>query len=573
MNRRRAALCTALTAFGLVAFAAPATAAVVPATLVQSVSANQTTAGATLTRSGVAPTAAGQLMLAFLASDGPGTSGSQSFSGVTGCNTAWTLVKRANTQPGTAEIWKAASAEAGPCTVTATRTNGSWQGAIAVTTYSGGAVGVTAGASANSGAAKATLTGMTAGSAAWGVGSDYTSATTRTLLAGQTMVNQMLASIGDTYWVQKFTDNVPQSLTLGTSAPGGNPRKWNFVAIEVKGVDSGPPPPTACGDGLDNDADGKVDYPADPGCTATTDTDEADPSAPPPAVCADGIDNDADSKVDYPADPGCTSGTDTDEADPVAPPTGEPLAQPGRLPRATADNTGPTVTAFVPASGNITTNGAVIEGREYNTEITIDADDVTIRNTRFNAGFVLALSNRVTIEDSYAGAGISISSSTDVTIRRTEIRGAGDLMHVTSDRGVQNRNIMIDTVWGHDTTSQLPSHVDGIQIRGVNGLTLKGSDLDLGNFQDSENAAWFTENANGGNSGIQVIDCWMNGGGFTFRYAAGTIAGPWTVTGLRIRSDYNWGPTYDPSQGGAPTTQTDNWYQRKDGTWAPLPMN
>lgn len=43
-----------------------------------------------------------------------------------------------------------------------------------------------------------------------------------------------------------------------------------------------PPPVAACGDGNDNDADGKTDYPADPGCTGLTDTDETDPVPPPP---------------------------------------------------------------------------------------------------------------------------------------------------------------------------------------------------------------------------------------------------------------------------------------------------
>jgi hypothetical protein len=35
-----------------------------------------------------------------------------------------------------------------------------------------------------------------------------------------------------------------------------------------------PPPVAACGDGKDNDGDGLIDYPADPGCTSTGDTDE-----------------------------------------------------------------------------------------------------------------------------------------------------------------------------------------------------------------------------------------------------------------------------------------------------------
>lgn len=43
-----------------------------------------------------------------------------------------------------------------------------------------------------------------------------------------------------------------------------------------------PPPPTPqCQDTIDNDADGKIDYPADPGCTAADDSNETDPPMPP----------------------------------------------------------------------------------------------------------------------------------------------------------------------------------------------------------------------------------------------------------------------------------------------------
>ncbi|MGI9099781.1 MAG: hypothetical protein ACR2H2_15045 [Solirubrobacteraceae bacterium] len=82
-----------------------------------------------------------------------------------------------------------------------------------------------------------------------------------------------------------------------------------------------PPPPPRCADNVDNDADGKVDYPADPGCLSAADDDETDPQAPPPPPrCADNVDNDADGKTDYPADPGCLTAADDDETDPQAPP-------------------------------------------------------------------------------------------------------------------------------------------------------------------------------------------------------------------------------------------------------------
>ena len=72
--------------------------------------------------------------------------------------------------------------------------------------------------------------------------------------------------------------------------------------------DAGPRP--ACGDGLDNDDDGLIDYPADPGCESLIDEDEADLRRP---ACDDEVDNDADGFTDFPADPGCGSLLDDDE--------------------------------------------------------------------------------------------------------------------------------------------------------------------------------------------------------------------------------------------------------------------
>ena len=69
--------------------------------------------------------------------------------------------------------------------------------------------------------------------------------------------------------------------------------------------------PALCGDGIDNDGDGKTDYPADPGCDSLGDDTEANPATPP--VCADGMDNDTDTLVDWPNDFGCTAASGTSE--------------------------------------------------------------------------------------------------------------------------------------------------------------------------------------------------------------------------------------------------------------------
>ncbi len=69
-------------------------------------------------------------------------------------------------------------------------------------------------------------------------------------------------------------------------------------------------PQTACANGADDDGDGAIDYPADPGCADAADDDETDPDQ---AECGDGADNDDDGRTDHPDDPGCASPEDPSE--------------------------------------------------------------------------------------------------------------------------------------------------------------------------------------------------------------------------------------------------------------------
>jgi len=70
-----------------------------------------------------------------------------------------------------------------------------------------------------------------------------------------------------------------------------------------------------CNNGIDDDRDGKIDYPEDSGCSGPGDNDETDTSLGLIA-CSDGIDNDGDGKIDYPDDPGCETFLDPSELNP-----------------------------------------------------------------------------------------------------------------------------------------------------------------------------------------------------------------------------------------------------------------
>ncbi|MGH3794272.1 MAG: hypothetical protein ACRDSP_05230 [Pseudonocardiaceae bacterium] len=71
--------------------------------------------------------------------------------------------------------------------------------------------------------------------------------------------------------------------------------------------EKGPCGKPQCSDGIDNDGDGKIDFPADPDCKSPN-----GPSESP--ECSDGIDNDGDGKIDFPADPDCKSPAGTSES-------------------------------------------------------------------------------------------------------------------------------------------------------------------------------------------------------------------------------------------------------------------
>jgi hypothetical protein len=76
--------------------------------------------------------------------------------------------------------------------------------------------------------------------------------------------------------------------------------------------------PPMCSDEFDNDGDGKIDHPLEPGCSSPADNDETDtcPGANEPecAQCSDGIDNDGDGKTDFPTDTSCKAAGDSSEA-------------------------------------------------------------------------------------------------------------------------------------------------------------------------------------------------------------------------------------------------------------------
>jgi len=96
------------------------------------VNTHQATAASTLTSGAITTHQPNELLVAFLTSDGPSV-GTQSFSSLTGGGLTWTRRTAANLRPGTAEIWQAVAPNVlTNATVTATRSSGSYVGAMTV---------------------------------------------------------------------------------------------------------------------------------------------------------------------------------------------------------------------------------------------------------------------------------------------------------------------------------------------------------------------------------------------------------------------------------------------------------
>lgn len=111
-----------------------------------------------------------------------------------------------------------------------------------------------------------------------------------------------------------YTINISGTIANGAPCDGALAQSGALtcgVGYACKGTTTLTCQPALCGDNVDNDGDGKTDYPFDPGCDSIADDTEQDPATAP--VCANGMDDDGDGGSDWPADYGCTAASGTTE--------------------------------------------------------------------------------------------------------------------------------------------------------------------------------------------------------------------------------------------------------------------
>ena len=179
-------------------------------------------------------TGAGRWVFAFVRMDGPAAASAQT-STVSGAGLTWSLVRRTNARFGTSEVWAAfAPATLTNVTVTATPLVGGYRQAFTVVAFANSAgPGASASNSAATGASTVSLTTTQANSLVYAAGNDWDTAVNHTVPANQTMVNQVLDSVGDTFWTQRLTNAVasPGAVTINNAAPTTD--QWNYAAVEI----------------------------------------------------------------------------------------------------------------------------------------------------------------------------------------------------------------------------------------------------------------------------------------------------------------------------------------------------
>jgi len=204
------------------------------------VTTHQSSASSTVKSPAFSTTTGKELLEAFVAADGPNTANGQSVLSVSGGGVTWSLRARANNQPGTAEIWEAIAPALLTNAVVTVTLSGAAMSSLTVVAFVGADTsvqGAVIGKSATTGAPSASLVTSGPNSWVWGVGDDWSNAVSHAVAANQASVDEYLAPVGDTYWVQRLTNatiGIGTSVTINDTSPTAD--MWNLAIIEVRGT-------------------------------------------------------------------------------------------------------------------------------------------------------------------------------------------------------------------------------------------------------------------------------------------------------------------------------------------------
>jgi hypothetical protein len=189
----------------------------------------------TMTSPAFSSTTNSDLLVAFVALDGP--SNSAQTATVSGAGLTWRLLKRSNTQAGDAEIWAAKTTDflTNATVIMQPSVGSGYHGSLVVVALANAAgPGIVGQAAAPSGAPDIYLPGVSAGNWVFAVGNDWDNGIARTPVSGKYLLHQRVdTSVGDTYWVQATIAPSTANALVDIHDSSPTTDRWNYAAVEI----------------------------------------------------------------------------------------------------------------------------------------------------------------------------------------------------------------------------------------------------------------------------------------------------------------------------------------------------
>lgn len=231
------------------------------------------------------------------------------------------------------------------------------------------------------------------------------------------------------------------------------------------------------------------------------------------------------------------------------------------------NNTGPTGTLQASSGITITQDGAVYDGYDFSGTVTIEANNVTLRNFKITTTGIYG----VNIKSGYTGtlledgeiSGMDSSGvlGSNFTARRLYIFNSG------ADGFKPGSNVLIEGCWIRQMGYKASSHADGVQMRQGSGLVIRHNYFDMGFQQQpgyNNSICMIIQTGDGPVDNVLIENNWISGAGSYAINIGDKGAGYGPPTNVRINNNkfymdsYQYGIwTFD----GSPTTAGNMWAQ------------
>jgi len=246
----------------------------------------------------------------------------------------------------------------------------------------------------------------------------------------------------------------------------------------------------------------------------------------------------------------------TSPAPEPAPTTSAPV---GSWPGAATTGVPDGVTLTASKSLRVTKDGTVLSGLDVSGDISIEADDVVVRNTRIRGTGtygILVRSGSVLVEDVEIVGPENAIAGDDWTARRVDIHGTtGDGVKVGSD-------VTLEDSWIHDLTPARGAHADGVQMQsGVRNLVVRHNRIDVSAAGSANSAIFLAPDLGPSAPGpVLVVQNYLDGGGYTL-FCVDGADGRYVVDDITIRDNtFGGGAEYGAARVNVPVTWSGNVY-------------